>query len=110
MRKLIAFAALGLAATSMSIGPAQAAQPEMVTVCQVSGQANSPDSDNVFTWFVGHEITVPQNAYDHGFAHQGDGLLSDFKPNYYITPAHNYWKTLADKDGSLTNADCAFHY
>lgn len=110
MRRLIGFIALGLAATGFSVAPVQAAEPEMVTVCHVTGSANSADSSNSYTWHVGHEVTVPLRAYERAFANQGDVLASSFGSGYYITPDHQWWKFLADDDGSLTSGDCAYRY
>ena len=111
MKKLIAFTVVGIAATGLAVAPAQADEPVMVTVCHVSGQANTQDSNNSYDWQVGHEIVVPEKAYERAFANRGDRMApAGYTANhdYYMRPGHKWWDKLADYDGSLTNADCAY--
>lgn len=112
-RTLITAMAVGASASSVLLGgltSSASAAPggeELVTVCQVTGAANSADGDNSFTWYVGHEIQVARNAVT-AFERQGDVVKDSLDSSHYITPEHQWWQFLADHDGRLVNADCAF--
>lgn len=108
-RMAVVLAATGIAVAGMGL-PAQADEPVMVTVCHATGNANSGDSDNRYDWTVGHELVVPEKAYLRAFANQGDVLKSSFASGFYMTPEHDWWDTLADVDGKLTSATCAYRY
>lgn len=106
----IAGTAALLASAGMVMAPAQAAPPDSkVTVCHVTGHANSADSDNSYDWTIGREITVSQSALAAHEAH-GDRVKPDSGTagNTYITPAHPWWQFLTDTDGSMANGNCAF--
>lgn len=109
MKKLMAAAGALAVSGTVLVAPAAFADGDLVTVCHVSGNANSADSSNVYDWFVGHEIQVAESAVP-ALERKSDGVTSKFHSGYYLTPAHPWWATLADVDGSLTNADCAFRF
>lgn len=82
-----------------------------VTVCHVTA-SNSADSTNRYTWYVGHEIQVSENAVP-ALERRGDTPAPDDYSTHhstYMRPGHQWWSALADEDGTLVNADCAFRF
>ena len=97
-----------LVATGLA-APAQA--DASVTVCHATA-SNSGDSDNSYTWYIGHEIQVSEEAVP-ALERRGDMVAptgySD-RHSTYMRPGHQWWDFLADEDGTLVNADCAFRF
>lgn len=97
-----------LAATGLAV-PAHA--DASVTVCHATA-SNAADSTNRYDWYIGHEIQVAENAVP-ALERRGDVVAPESystRHATYMRPGHQWWGALADEDGTLVNADCAFRF